>query len=111
MSDSRKILLKPVHISEILDDVVKKIRPERYDTLSRLCRIWSEAVGIINAKYTSPKAIKGNELIVIVSNSPLLQQLNFMKNDMIEKINQTLGENLINEIIFKIGNVRNNELY
>ena len=105
MQTKREKMLKPIHISEIIQDVLKTCRKESQTTLSKLCGIWNEAVGPIIANDARPKAIKGKELIINVSNSPLLQNLVFMKQDMIDRLNQAVGSEVLSEIKFKIGKI------
>jgi predicted nucleic acid-binding Zn ribbon protein len=59
----------------------------------------------ISAQIRRPAAFKGKLLIVNVTDSAWLQQLWFLKKDIIGKVNGCLGEDLVEEIKFKIGPV------
>ena len=92
-----------VHIRNILDDVLKPYRSKPDFELKELWRLWDEAVGETIAQNARPAAFKGKLLIVHVSSSTWIHQLQFLKNDMIIKLNAALGKPLLEEIKFKIG--------
>jgi predicted nucleic acid-binding Zn ribbon protein len=92
-----------VHIRSILDDVLKPYQSGPDFELKEVWRLWDEAVGKIIAQNASPAAFKGKLLIVHVSSSTWIHQLQFLKNDMINKLNAAFGKPLVAEIKFKIG--------
>ncbi len=57
------------------------------------------------AENAQPAAIRGKLLVVNVSSSIWMQQLQFNKKEMLKKINDALGKQLVNEIKFKVGPV------
>jgi predicted nucleic acid-binding Zn ribbon protein len=92
-----------VHIRNILDDVLKPYRSKPDFELKEVWRLWDEAVGETIAQNARPAAFKTKLLIVHVSSSSWIHQLQFLKNDMITQLNAALGKPLIAEIKFKIG--------
>ena len=92
-----------VHIRNILDDVLKPYQSSPDFELKEVWRLWDEAVGKTIAQNARPAAFKGELLIVHVNSSTWIHQLQFLKNDMITKLNAALGKPLIEEIKFKIG--------
>ncbi|MEJ2729966.1 MAG: DUF721 domain-containing protein [Deltaproteobacteria bacterium] len=92
-----------VHIRSILDDVLKPYQAGPDFELKEVWRLWDEAVGKTIAENARPAAFKGKLLIVHVSSSAWIHQLQFLKNDLIAKLNMALGKPLIKEIKFKIG--------
>ena len=95
-----------VHIGNILDDVLKSYQAKPDFELKEVWRLWDEAVGEPIAQNARPAAFKGKLLIVHVSSSTWIHQLQFLKNDMITKLNAAVGKPLIEEIKFKIGPLR-----
>ena len=91
------------HIGSILPDVVRTCRMESDSTMTGVWDIWDCAVGETVASNTQPAAFKGRVLLVHVSSSVWLHQLQFMKQDLIEKVNNACGRRLVEEIKFKIG--------
>ena len=60
-------------------------------------------MGEIIAENARPAAFKGKILLVHVNSSPWLHQLSFLKKDILARINRELGQDLVDEIKFKIG--------
>jgi predicted nucleic acid-binding Zn ribbon protein len=92
-----------VHIGRIIDDVISQYRRESDGELTRVWQIWDGTVGEAIATNAQPAAFKGNLLLVHVTNSTWIHQLQFLKADIISKINAALGKPLVEEIKFKIG--------
>ena len=92
-----------VHIRNILDDVLKPYRSKPDFELKEVWRLWDEAAGETIAQNARPAAFKGKLLVVHVSSSTWIHQLQFLKDDMITELNAALGKPLIEEIKFKIG--------
>ena len=92
-----------VHIRNILDDVLKPYRTKTDFELKEVWRLWDATVGKTIAQNARPAAFKGKLLIVHVSSSSWIHQLQFLKNDLITKLNTALGKSLIAELKFKIG--------
>ena len=95
-----------VHIRKIIDGVLKRYSSEPGSTLNAVWQLWDEAVGGTIAQNARPAAIKGGLLIVHVSSSTWIHQLQFLKNDVIAQLNSALGKPLIEQIKFKIGPLR-----
>ena len=85
--------------------MLKNSRLKTDASLVQVWDVWDEAVGEVIAANTRPAAFKGNLLIVHTSSSSWLQQLRFLKRDMIQNLNHCMGDALIKDIKFKIGPV------
>ena len=94
-----------VHIGSVLRDVLKKSRLEADTSLIKVWDIWQEAVGDVIAGNTRPAAFKGNLLIVNTTSSSWLQQLRFLKPEILQKVNHVLGNVSVKDIKFKVGPV------
>jgi len=94
---------KFVHISSLIGDVLKKYRLEADAELVQVWRVWDTIVGNVIAQNAKPAAFKGRILLVHVTSSTWLHQLQFLKKDIIDKLNVTLGKTLIEDLKFKIG--------
>ena len=92
-------------LGNIIDGLLKgfDLRPDA--GMTRIWDLWEGIVGKTIADNTRPAAFKGKILVVHVSSSPWIHQLQFLKAEMIRNINQGLGDNLVEEIKFKIGSV------
>jgi len=94
-----------VHIRDIMNSVLKTCRHDSDEELSQVWSLWESAVGEVIAKNTKPEAFKGKLLLVHVNSPPWMHQLQFLKKDIINKVNQALGKELVQDIKFKIGPV------
>jgi predicted nucleic acid-binding Zn ribbon protein len=92
-----------VHIGRLIDDVLKTYRRESDSELIQVWQVWDGAVGDVIAQNAKPAAFKGRILLVHVTSSTWVHQLQFLKKEMIAKLNQALGKSLIDDLKFKIG--------
>ena len=94
-----------VRLGSIINKTLKTCRREQPNDVLNIWSFWEQAVGEAIAGNTRPEALKDKLLLVNVSDPIWIQQLQFLKADMIAKINGALGKNIIEEIKFKIGPV------
>ena len=94
-----------VRIGDIMAGVLKTCRRDRDGDLSQVWDLWDNAVGDAIAKNARPEAFKGKLLLVRVNSSPWLHHLQFLRKDIIKKVNTALGKDLVQDIKFKIGPV------
>jgi predicted nucleic acid-binding Zn ribbon protein len=106
MSRRRKNSKGFVHVGRVLEDLLKTPGVASNTRLSRIWNVWADAVGGHIAANATPAAVKGRLLIVHAESSAWIQQLHFLKQEIIIKINRTLGEDLVKDIKFKIGTLR-----
>ena len=103
MKAKRKNSKEFVRISGIVNKVLQTCRKESDEGLTHVWSLWDRAVGEVIAENARPAAFKGKLLLVHVASSSWMHQLQFMKKDIIEKVNDALEEPLVEEIKFKIG--------
>ena len=96
---------KFVHIGSIIDDVLKTHRREPDGEMIQVWHVWDSIVGDVISKNAKPAAFKGRILLVHVTSSTWVHQLQFLKEEMIAKLNEALGKSLIDDLKFKIGPV------
>jgi hypothetical protein len=58
-------------------------------------------MGTTIAKYTDKIYIFDKKLFIETSVGPLKNELGFQKVQIIERVNEKMGENMINEVIIK----------
>jgi predicted nucleic acid-binding Zn ribbon protein len=83
-----------------IEDLLGKLgisgKIKEYDAVER----WPEVVGQQVAKVTQAQAIKSGILIVRVSNGPWRNELQLLKAEIIRKLNEDLGQELVKDIRF-----------
>lgn len=62
--------------------------------------VWNDVVGKTVAKNTQPDRVEHGVIIVKVSSPTWRQELYFQKNEIIQKINNKIGKNIIRDIRF-----------
>jgi predicted nucleic acid-binding Zn ribbon protein len=70
---------------------------------SRIWLLWDETVGPTVAAKAQPVNFRDGILTVAVTSAPWLQQLNFMKRQLVSQLNEACGEQLVQEIFLKAG--------
>ena len=102
MGDNDKSLtsLKEI-ISDLLGDSDLPFNPED----ARLWEIWDETVGSIIADHAQPSWIRDGCLRVRVTDPIWLQELEFVSETIIEKINSRLARTAVKKIEFRIGEI------
>ena len=100
---AKKQKAKFEHIGSIIPDVLRTYRKDADGELVQLWQVWDDVVGEVIAQNARPAAFKGKILIVHVSSSTWVHQLQFLKKEMIAKLNNAFGKSLIDDLKFKIG--------
>lgn len=93
------------HIGTVIQNVLKTYQCESDGNLAQVWHLWDSTVGATIAANAQPEAFKGKILLVNVTSSVWLHQLRFLKENIINNINDALGETFVEEIKFKIGPV------
>lgn len=90
-------------IGQVLKSIIDQCRAENKDGILQLIEVWDETIGPPISDNARPFAIMGSHLVVHVSSSAWLHQLQFLKNTLLEKFNHGLPGGPIADIKFKIG--------
>ena len=106
MAENRRKKGDIVPIGSVLGRVLSGCRSEADGEMLDVWRLWNRAVGELIAQNTRPAAFKGRLLLVNVSSSTWVHQLHFLKPDLIAKLNEAAGRDLVGDIKFKVGPVK-----
>jgi hypothetical protein len=63
--------------------------------------VWEQIMGKTVARYTDKLQIIGDKLIVTTSVAPLKHELKYQKDKIKQRVNEALGQKVINEIIIQ----------
>ena len=88
-------------IRGVLGRVLRNLGIEKKVKEGRVFRVWDKEVGKKIATHTHPLKIKRGKLFVAVTDSSWLQELSFLKEKIIKKINKRMGEEVVKDIFFK----------
>jgi len=92
-------------LGAVLDKSLKRLDPSGRLGEYGVWPIWNEAVGDTIARNAQPEKIRQGTLFVKVSSPVWMQQLQYLKDTITDKINQTLGKEVVKNIFFVIGKV------
>jgi hypothetical protein len=92
-----------IHIKEVIDTIFATSGvPINFDDI-RIWKVWEGVVGKKIAKHTRPSSIKKGVLLVKVSDSIWLQDLEFKAETIKEGLNKKLQREAVKKIRFKVG--------
>ena len=96
---------KPQLLHSILEDTLRALEIDAQLKTYSILGAWGEIVGESVAEHSQPRSIRNRILFLDVSHSTWMQQLQFLKPTLLEKVNNFLGEPLIQDIRFKLGKI------
>jgi hypothetical protein len=99
------MMKKPQSIGSILEQTFKSLEIDVPLKSYSIWNAWKEIVGESIALQTQPRSIRNRILFIDVSHPTWMQQLQFLKPTLLEKINTFLGETLIQDIRFRLGKI------
>jgi hypothetical protein len=92
-------------LGEILQQSLKRLDVSAQLNEYGVWPIWNETVGSTIARNAQPEKIRNGTLFVKVTSPVWMQQLQYMKGMIAEKINERLGNPVVKNIFFLVGTV------
>lgn len=96
---------KPQPIHSILENTLKSLEIDVPIKTYSIIGAWREIVGETLADHTQPRRIRNQILFIDVIHPTWMQQLQFLKSDLLKKVNTFLGEPLLQDIRFRLGKI------
>ena len=78
--------------------------------IGQISSIWQRVIDKKIKMHAEPYKILGTDLYILAANPVWAQQLTFLKNEILEKINSLLEDDKIENIIFRNGNINEEKL-
>jgi len=97
----------PTAVSEILEKIFGKSGHAKKYKEAQLVHLWEQIVGPKLALHTHPQRIENECLICLVDNSAWLHEIQYMKHDIVKKINEVMHKRLVKNIFFKLSQIPN----
>lgn len=94
------------HIGDLLGTTIEKMFAEAGAPISHIWTVWESIVGEDVARNAQPVSLNGNTLIVHVVSAAWNHQLQFLKPEIIERINQTVDSPLCTDMKCRIGDLQ-----
>jgi hypothetical protein len=98
--------IRPVPVGEVLRTVMQDRGLGAGGSLAKLMARWPASVGADIARHACPAMLKGGRLTVTVDSSAWMGQLSMLAPGIIEKVNEAIGEDLVKNLHFRIGKIR-----
>jgi len=99
-------MLRPAPVSDLLGAFLRGTPAEKRLKEGRIWVVWEQAVGSRIASHAVPAAFREGTLTLTVDSAPWMQQLNFLKRELMAKVNGELGEEVVKEIYMKAGRIK-----
>lgn len=99
----RKKNSRPLLVGDILQETLKRRNIPIDCRDQEIVTGWEKTVGPVIFQQTRPEKIRNKTLYLKVSTPIWMQQLQFMKTELIEKVNTALGKEAVNNIFFNVG--------
>jgi len=94
---------RPTHVGNTLQRVLQRFDPDQRMKVYRLWTFWDEEVGQPVADHAQPAGFRAGVLSVRVDSATWMQELQFLKEGIRERLNRRLGEDLIRDVYFVSG--------
>ncbi len=98
--------MRPRRIKRILNAILRKLGLEKRIKEYAILSFWNDAVGESIALHTKPIKVYDGRMTVLVESSSWTQELTFLKSGIMERLNSTIGKEVIKDIYFKIGEIK-----
>jgi hypothetical protein len=92
-------------LGEVLDQSLRRLDLAPQIEAYGIWPVWNEVVGKPIARNAQPEKIRNGTLFVKVSSPVWMQQLQFMKELIAEKINQRMRAEVVRNIFFVVGTI------
>ena len=103
MNKKRKPSPELLHIRQILPDVLTSFAKPADEALRLIWKHWNSTVGSYVAENAHPVSFKDGLLVIKVPSSAWLHHLQFMKSDIMGKLNALLEGTNVRDVKLKIG--------
>ncbi|MBI5746942.1 MAG: DUF721 domain-containing protein [Nitrospirae bacterium] len=99
---------KMIDISSVINNLSKSLGFEQKMVELSIQKRWGEIMGGKIANHTMPGQIRYKKLYIEVDNPVWMHQLLFLKDEILNRVNRSIGREIINEVRFKLGTGREN---
>ncbi|MBJ6727039.1 DUF721 domain-containing protein [Geomesophilobacter sediminis] len=106
MADKRPRMRRPTTVSSILSGVFTGTPAAERLREGQIWVVWEDAVGPGIAAHAHPVSFRDGTLTLAVESAPWMQQLTYLKREIIAKVNEALREPMVRDLYLKAGRVK-----
>ncbi len=88
-------------IQDAMNEFLKRSKLKSGIQAVRIEALWEEIMGKTIAKYTDKIQIIGTTLFITSTVAPLKNELLYQKEKIIERVNESMGEKIIKDVVIK----------
>ena len=88
-------------ISEAMQEFLKSSRIKGGIQALQIEDVWEDIMGKTIARYTDKLQIIGDKLIITTNVAPLKNELIYQKEKIKQRVNEALGQKVVNEVIIQ----------
>lgn len=88
-------------IGDAINEFLNKSRIKGSIQALQIEDVWEQIMGKTVARYTDKLQIIGDKLIITTHVAPLKQELKYQKEKIRQRVNEALGQRVINEVIIQ----------
>jgi predicted nucleic acid-binding Zn ribbon protein len=96
---------KPKKIADVLAQLITARGYGRIQATADFTAAWQQAAGETISKYTRPGRLRRGILEVMASNSMIIQELTFQKQQILTQLQTQLPDAKIRDIRFRVGSI------
>jgi predicted nucleic acid-binding Zn ribbon protein len=96
---------KPKKIADVLAQLITARGYGRIQSDANLTAAWQQAAGPAISQYTRPGRLRRGTLEVTVSNSTIVQELTFQKQQILAELQTAMADANIRDIRFRVGSL------
>jgi hypothetical protein len=88
-------------IGDAINEFLKQSRIKGGIQALQIEDVWEQIMGKTIARYTDKLQIIGDKLIITTNVAPLKHELKYQKEKIKQRVNEALGQKVVNEIIIQ----------
>lgn len=88
-------------LGEALQHFMRHSRMKGNMQALQITDVWEQIMGATIAKYTESIQISNKTLFITTNVAPLRNELVYQKEKIIQRVNEALGEQVINEVVVR----------
>jgi hypothetical protein len=96
---------RAIDVGNLLTKWLKKNDYQKKHLLVRLQQEWQAALGERIAAQCYPRRLRDGVLTVVVRNSTWLNELSFLRADIMRQVNQRMGRGVVHKLQFEVGKI------
>jgi predicted nucleic acid-binding Zn ribbon protein len=93
--------MSEISLQDAIQQFLQKSRLKSGIQAVRIEEVWEQLMGKTIAKYTDKIQIINHTLFITTVVAPLKNELLYQKENIIQKVNEAMGEKVISEVVIK----------